>query len=159
MNSKHSLLVQPEVGEFTDLEDTYNCVCLEIPEPVATEAKDYASTEWHGEDGVDVYVPSSVRMKAFDWKIKCGIKASSRSSLTTYYDELISLLSLGKNLKVYSSLLERGREKVLYKGVEDVESFIDAAGMSVMTFTLCLWCTDPTTEIRPDNDAEPTELV
>ena len=160
MNSKQSLLVQQQGSdELYDLEDTYSCVCLEIPEPVATEVQDFASQTWYGEDGVDVYVPNRINVKAFDWEIKCGIKASSRSSLTMYLDELQYLLQAGGKLSVYSSFLERGFSEVVYKGLKDVENFVDATGMSVVTFKLVLWVIDPTNTTAPDDATNPTSLI
>lgn len=159
MNSKHSLLVQPTNGELTDLEDTYSCVCLEIPEPTPTEVQDFASQQWHGESGLDVYIPDSIQSKAFDWDIKCGIKASNRGALNMYFSEMQGFMKRGKQLSVYSSFLDKGLASVVYKGVKDIENFVDASGISVITFTLCLWVIDPDTEVTPDDDDNPTELI
>jgi len=159
MNSKNSLLVQHKNGELYDLEETYSCVCLDIPNPVASEIQDISSQQWYGESGEDAYVPNVIKFKAFDWDIKCGIKASSTSNLNTYLGEMISLLTNNGVFSIYSSFVDTGFSDVYYKGVKDQEQFIDGNGMSVITFTLSLRVTKPESNVYPDDNTNPQNLV
>lgn len=165
MISKQSLLISfGNRPGIVDMEKYFNIVCLELPPLHATETQDVSSQEWFGEDGEDVYLPSTLSLKAFDWSAKLGCKASSASAVNNYINTFVKALKGGVGrgnamMKIYSAFLDMGRQNIYFKNIKDIDLFVDGEGASDAMFTITFRVTDPVTEIVPNNYNNPTSLV
>lgn len=54
------------MGTFIDTYRNYDFACKEFGEMIMPEPKPLVTRDWPGEDGLEVYVPSTLRMKEFD---------------------------------------------------------------------------------------------
>jgi hypothetical protein len=124
----------------------WNIVCSDSPNKVQGEMKDLATLDWIGEDGQDVYVPSTPRMKPYDMQFKF-IYEGQDDNFVTDTRAFLSYLK-AKRLAFYESFTKIGRKDVLLTTFDpDVLVRKSVDNTSIMTFSLNFRVYDPVTDV------------
>lgn len=140
-------------GAVVDLLSTYNIICQEIPFLINPEPKELPKRDWNDEDGIDVYVPATRRMKEYTMDVDflyVGTDANIRTDLKNFINFLYgrNTGAVGSLLVIYNDYIGLGRKDVIVKEVSN-EVFIarntdpDAIAKFKVKFLVC----DPITEV------------
>ncbi len=161
-----------DTGVKNSLTDFY-AVCTDFPFKTGGETKDLVKREWAGEDGEDVYIPSTLPLKAYDLEIEMCYKRRANISndnvLKADLDNFRDFL-LGGALKIYNPATGIGRQNVYLSDFEDIKPYkiktsaIEMGGLRVIentaTFTVKFRVSDPRTDIKPSiNNGVVTNLI
>lgn len=115
-------------GNVVDLLNTYKVACQEFPFKKFPKPKDLPSRDWSGDDGLDVYVPSTLPMKEYDMEVTfiyVGTELSIRADLSNFIDFLYGRNTVasgvvrGARLAVYDEHVGMGRKDVVVSEVEN----------------------------------------
>lgn len=140
-------------GAVVDLLATYNIICQEMPFMVNPLAKDLPKRDWPDEDGQDVYVPATRRMKEYTMEVDflyVGTDTNIRTDLKNFINFLYgrNTGAVGSLLAIYNAYTDIGRKDVIVQEVSN-EVFIagdsdpDAIAKIKVKFLVC----DPITEV------------
>lgn len=76
---------------YTDIQTTYGVKVFEVKGIWEEEAKEYYSYDWANEDGLDVYIPTSRKVKALPIELRGYILSSDADSkLSSFKSFLLS---------------------------------------------------------------------
>lgn len=166
MNTQNSILLSKmntSPQSVKDLTDDFGIVCTKIERMDGKEIQTIETQEWVDEDGEDAYIPNVLRLKAFDWTIECGTLGTSASVCKSNIDSLMSYLigedGKGAELYIYSAMINTGRQHVYFKQKEEKEYWVNAQGMTIAQFSITFRICDPRTDVEPNNDTTPTQLL
>lgn len=127
----------------------YNIGISEIPFKFMPEFKEPTVRDWPGEDGVDVYVPETRRLKEYDMEIEFVY----RGTQDTIHSDLRSFLSFFRHSRfaMYDDHTKIGRKDIICKSdFCDVDLFYyeDTDSQSVASFKLKFTVCDPVNDVR-----------
>lgn len=135
---------------------SFDVYCSEMPFVIANKAKDLTTRNWHDEDGLDAYVPSVLKMEAYELEVKfiCkGDRDSSNQKIRNFIDYLTGRDGSGVYLKVYDSYTEIGRQHVRFTELSDKAELVRDADGDILVFTVKFNVDDPVTDIKPTKGA------
>ena len=136
------------LGSVKDTISEWNIVCSDSPNKVQGEMKELATLDWIGEDGMDVYVPATPRLKTYDMQFKFLYEGTD-ANFTTNTRNFISYLR-SKRLAFYESFTKIGRKDVVLTTFDpDVLVRKSVDNTSIMTFALNFRIYDPVTDVVP----------
>lgn len=147
----YTLLMQKTHGDGTwkeSLKDFGFAVCS-IPWP-ETEIKELATRDWPGEDGEDTYIPTTLKVEAYNLSVEMiykGAVGERYAAYTKFRDFLLGISVGGAEMRIYDPYNNIGRQGVYVKAISSVKSHKDNAG-EYLAFTLELRVTDPLTDIN-----------
>lgn len=159
-------------GSVVDLNKKFKIVCQDFPFKKNPNSKDLPTRDWHDEDGADVYVPETLRIKHYDidvFFLYVGTDETIRTDISNFIDFIYGRIK-GNNgdsvksarLAVYNEYVGMGRKDIVVKEVEDEIFYIsdndpDAIARIKVKFTVY----DPTTIVTPyvDSSNEVSELI
>ena len=161
MNELHSLLFQKVNRTIsaqaiaTDLLDSFGFVCTSIDFPQSGKTKEVTTTSWKDRDGEDAYIPSAMRVEAFDLKIGVcysGKIGESEAKLRLLIDFLrTGLPADGSGMMIWSELYKRGFCKCYLKDVSDTD-YTYLTHNEVLECSLTFRVTDPTTIVKVSSE-------
>lgn len=131
----------------------FHIYCMEIPFIIATEAKELASNNWHDQHGDDEYIPSSLKMQAYDMDVKFACKASANASLTVkdkinaFVRYLTGADGSGAEMKMYSTYTKIGRQGIRFKSLDENAELVKDNTGDILVFTVTFKVNDPVTDI------------
>lgn len=147
-------------GTVVSIYDTFHVICQDFPFKRNPKPKELPTRDWAGEDGLDVYVPSSIPMQSYDLEVTFlykGTDGSIRADISNFIDFLYGKIK-GKNsdsvqsgrLAIYDEYVGMGRKDVVVSEVSNdifllEESDVEALAKFKVKFTVY----DPTTEVTP----------
>lgn len=144
------------VGTPIDTKTAFNVVCAEVPFKLYEEAKDVVTKDWKGSHGMEVYIPSSARIKDYDLEIRflyTGTHANMRNNVSDFVSFLYGLNynSIGARLAMYDEETRTGRKDVRLVNVKygtwwDEPDCDDEA---IADFTCKFNVYDPMTDVTP----------
>lgn len=115
-------------GNVCDTFAEFNIVCADLPFKLYPEAKEVVTKDWVGEDGVEVYVPSQLRIKDYDIEATFLYVGDDRSAMREEIDEFLRYLQgrittvdnapIGARLAISEEYTQTGRKDVVFVGVD-----------------------------------------
>lgn len=135
-----------------DTVTNFDIYCMEIPFIIATEAKELASNDWYDEHGDEEYIPSALKMKAYEMDVKFACKGATKTcnaKINAFLNYLTGAdqQNPGAKMKMYSTYTQIGRQDVRFVSLsEDAELVRDANG-DILIFTVTFKVNDPVTNI------------
>lgn len=139
-------------GEFVNIYQEFGILCSENPLKLMDAMKDYATHDWMGEDGTDVYVPAIPRLKSYDIQFSFLYEGLN--------DRVDDKRGFDENMRLFLEFLHSGRlcfyEEYTRFGRKDVvlSSFSDDGviretepGRCIAKFKLTFKVHDPVTEV------------
>ena len=121
-------------------------VCSECGTYPMKEMKELATLDWVGEDGQDVYVPTTPRLKSYDLPFSF-IGEGADSTLRTNAKNMVDFLKGGR-LAYYDEYSAIGRKDLVLTSY-DPDVFIRETtnGISIISFKLNFRVYDPVTSV------------
>lgn len=122
--------------------------------------KDVAKRDWPDEDGDDEYVPTDLKLKAYDMQVKFGYKGdkySANEKLSALQEYLCS-----GTMRIYDSYNAIGRQGVRFASIDDDAELVrDDVDGDILIISVKLKVNDPRTAVEPvwGADAEQTVPV
>lgn len=137
-----------ETSEFFDI------YCAEMPFVVCGAAKALTERDWHDEHGKDVYVPSQLKMEAYDFTATFCCKGDKFSS-NTKINQFISYLAMktGVYFKIYDTYTQIGRQHVRFLELSDDATLVRDGDGDILQFKVKFSVDDPVTSVFPKTDA------
>lgn len=161
MNGLHSLLFQKGKRTTsahriaTDMLEEFGFVCTDIGFPFSGKTKDVTTTNWKDRDGEDVYIPTDMRVEAFDLKVgicHSGNIGESENRIRRLVDFLrVELPTDGSGIMIWSELYKRGFCKCYLKDVGDFE-YTYLSRKEVLECTLTFRVTAPHIVVKLNKD-------
>ena len=74
MDSRHTLLIKKDGGNFVNTYTEWGIVCAKVPFRAGGKTKDLPKRSWNDEDGEDVYIPAKLPMEAYDAEFEMAYK-------------------------------------------------------------------------------------
>lgn len=151
-------------GSVVDLNERFKIVCQDIPFKKNPKSKDLPTHDWHDEDGADVYVPETLRIKHYDidvFFLYVGTDETIRTDISNFIDFIYGRIKGNDNdsvqsarLAVYNEYVGMGRKDIVVSEVENEIFYIsdndpDALARIKVKFTVY----DPTTIVTPHVDS------
>lgn len=158
-------------GSVVNLLTKFNIACQDFPFKKYPKIKDLAANDWYDEDGLDVYIPDSVKVSHYDLDVTflCkGIQTQVGSTIKTAEQNLRDNVSgfidflrgraKGANadtvqssrLSIYNEYVGMGRKDVVATEIDNKMFYImDSAIDALAQFTVKFTVYDPTTEVTP----------
>lgn len=142
-------------GSVVDILSTYKVVCQEFPFKILPEAKELASRDWNDEDGLDVYYPTTRRMKEYETDVDflyVGTENAIREDLKNFINFLYGRDNgaVGVSLAVYNEYTGIGRKDVVVTKVsDDVYYGDDNDTDAIAKFSVTFKVNDPVTDVTP----------
>lgn len=116
MNNIHSILIKKANGAtvYNSYGD-FSMACLNFPFKVTGDTKDLPANDWKDENGLDVYIPSSLPLKAYDINVEFGYVGQDLSSGTpNVINAMNAALAFFKFLTGHSGSGGSGAELTIY---------------------------------------------
>lgn len=147
-------------GSIVDLLDAFKIVCQDFPFKKNPAPKELPSRDWAGEDGLDVYIPDRIPIKAYDIEVDflyTGTEDAIQTDLNNFIDFLYGRIKGNSNdtvqsgrLAIYNEYTGLGRKDIVVKEVEPEIFFLsDSDPDAVAKFQVKFTVNDPTTEVVP----------
>lgn len=152
-------------GSVVNILDTFGVVCQEFPFKKNPEPKDLPARDWAGEDGLDVYVPTTLPVKSYDIDVNFlykGTESNIRTDISLFLDFLYGRNggAVGSRLAIYNTYTGIGRKDVVVSSVENEVFFInDGDPDTVAKFKIKFKVYDPVTEVTPTITTNPSTGV
>lgn len=142
-------------GVAVDLLEKFNIGCEEFPFKDKPEAKELPKRDWPGEDGVEVYIPKQVPMKAYEVEVTFIYKGTEET-MQTDLKNFINFLygrnegATGARLAIYDEHVKIGRKDVrVLKVSNDFFYDEDWDDEKMAGFKVTFEVDDPVTEVTP----------
>lgn len=151
MNNPYSIVFQKEAqsAPLKDLLDNFSIVCTSFPYARNVDTKELPKNDWFDENGEDVFIPPSVKFKAYDITIGlcyCGVKGTGLAKINSLRNYLSGVSDNCASMKIYNSHTGFGRKGVYLKSFGEME-FSVLNGNEIIEFDITLGVTDPATDI------------
>lgn len=130
--------------------DDWGIVCKDFPFKLYGEAKELPSQDWHDEHGDDEYIPSELRISAYEIDVEFVYKGdmnTANTNIMAFLDYLTGKGGTGAELMVYDTYTRIGRQGVRYVSVDDDIFWRQEEGGDVVVFVVTFKVNDPTTDI------------
>lgn len=130
--------------------DSWGIVCKEFPFIIYGEAKDLPSNDWHDEDGSDEYIPSELKISAYELEVEFVYKGNmntANSNIKAFLDYITGRGGTGAELMVYDTYTKIGRQGVRYVNVGEDIFWRQEEGGDVIVFVVTFKVNDPLTDI------------
>lgn len=150
-----SLLIRKgDSGTVYDTETQWGVVCSGFPFKVYSETKSLPQNDWADEDGLDVYYPSRLRIKAYSLDVELACKSTSGNLATmvkSFLDYLTGQSTSGTSLTIYDTHTKIGRKGCYVTGIDNdmyVKQRLNGNGVEeVATFKVTFNVCDPLTQV------------
>jgi len=142
-------------GSVVDLFETYNIICQDFPFMKNPKPKELPTRDWAGEDGLDVYVPTTLPVKHYDIDVEflyVGTMANIRSDISSFIDYLYGRNSgaVGSRLAIYNEYTGIGRKDVVVSEVNNEIFYLtDSDPDAIAKFKIKFTVYDPVTDVTP----------
>ena len=137
-------------ASVVDTLSNWSIVCKDFPFKLYGEAKELAKNNWKDEDGDDEYIPSEIRIEAYEIKVDFAYKGemnSANSSIRGFLDYLTGKDGTGADLMVYDTYTKIGRKNVRYVSVDEDLFYRQEADGDLIVFSVTFKVNDPVTDI------------
>ena len=140
-------------GAFLDLYRDYHIVAQDFPFAKNPESKDLAYRDWAGEDGLDVYIPTSLPVKEYPIEVTFlykGNDSSMRSDITGFIDFLYgrNVGAIGSRLAIYNEHVGMGRKDIVVSNVSNELFYLSEFDPdAIAAFKIKFNVYDPTSEV------------
>lgn len=133
-----------------DTFDNWGIVCKEFPFQLYGEAKELPKNDWLDEDGDDEYIPSELKIAAYEVDVEFVYKGAANTAnvnIKAFLDYLTGRGGTGAELMVYDTYTKIGRQSVRYVNVDDDVFWRQEEGGDVVVFVVTFKVNDPVTDI------------
>ena len=137
-------------ASVVDTLDNWGIVCKDFPFKLYGEAKELPSHDWKDEHGNDEYVPSELKIAAYEIEVEFAYKGemnSANAKIKGFLDYLTGRGGTGAELMVYDTYTKIGRQHVRYVSVDDDVFHRQEEGGDVVVFVVTFKVNDTVTEI------------
>lgn len=134
-----------------DTFDSWGIVCKDFPFKMFGEAKELPKNDWKDEDGDDEYVPSVLKLAAYEMKVEFVYKGALNTAnvnIRAFLDYLTGRDGSGVDMMVYDTFTRIGRQHVRFVEAEDDVVYRQADSGDVIVFGVTLKVNDPVTDIK-----------
>lgn len=134
-----------------DTFDNWGIVCKDFPFKLYGEAKELPSQDWHDEDGDDEYIPSELKISAYEVEVEFvykGVLDTANTNIRGFLDYLTGKDGMGAELQVYDTYTNIGRQGVRFVSVEEDVFWRQEEGGDVVVFVVTFKVNDPVTDIE-----------
>lgn len=132
----------------------FNIYCQSIPFKMFGESKELASNNWNDENGLDVYIPDTIRMSSYDLEVKFVFKgrlSDASSAIKTFIGYLTGKDGSGASLSIYDPYYKIGRKDICYKSAADEAELKEYKEgnekMALVEFSVTFQVNDPVTDV------------
>ena len=142
-------------GDVVNLKTAFGIECEEMPFTLFPKSKDFATRDWAGSDGVDIYVPNKITLKEYDIEAKFiyqGTEATIHNDIKAFVNFLYGRNSgaVGGRLAIYDEHVKIGRKDVVVTEIGNelyhlTKNDTDAIARFKVKFKVC----DPVTDVVP----------
>lgn len=139
-----------------DTYEDFRVMCSAVPFKLLTDAKDVVTKDWKGEHGLEVYIPSSARIKDYDLEVTflyCGEHEDMRDDIQGFLKFLYGLNdgAISARLAMYDEETRTGRKDIRLVNVKyntwwDEPDLDDEA---IAEFVCQFHVYDPVTDVSP----------
>lgn len=142
-------------SSVVDLLETYNIICQDFPFAKNPKPKELPTRDWAGDDGLDVYVPTTLPVKHYDVDVEflyVGTEANIRSDISSFIDYLYGRNSgaVGSRLAIYNEYTGIGRKDVVVSEVNNEIFYLtDSDPDAIAKFKVKFTVFDPVTDVTP----------
>lgn len=143
---KKMLSNAPVVDSFGN----WGVVCKDFPFKLYGEAKELPSHDWKDEHGADEYVPSELKIDAYEIDVEFAYKGdmgTANTKIKGFLDYLTGRGGTGAELMVYDTYTRIGRQHVRYVSVDEDAFVRQEGGGDVVVFVVTFKVNDPVTDI------------
>ena len=149
--SEHLYIQKTKSGATVkDTVTNFDIYCMEIPFVIMNEAKDLASNDWFDEHGNDEYIPSALKMKAYEMDVKFACKGAWKTcnaKINAFVRYLTGADGSGAEMKMYSTYTQIGRQGIRFVSLNDDAELVRDKNGDILMFTVTFRVNDPVTDI------------
>lgn len=168
MDNIHTLLFQKGSGSVVNSFTQWGIVCAKVPFKAGCSTKELPTNDWYDEHGDDTYIPSYLRMQAYDVEFEMAYKGEELATNPFDLDLAFTQIGAFKNwlsgndseggsgatLKIYSPYATIGRQNCYLQSISDEEPHVQTKEQggnlyheNVVTFKVTFRVRDPVTNI------------
>lgn len=142
-------------GKLVDTMDDFKIHCSEFPFKLFPEAKELPTRDWAGEDGRDVYVPTTIPLASYEIEVEFIYRGDDGTMRKDIGDFLSFLYgrndgAVGARLFIYDEQTEIGRKDVRVLSVDpEIYYDVDYDDEQVAKFKVKFSVEDPSTDVVP----------